>query len=84
MSGDMDATKMFGTPNSVFNMPSYIKAETNHLTKGSSDGASPTLAAMIERWGITAKQHYNRLSICTDVWCWPLRRGQLSHGRFNF
>ena len=39
MSGDMDATKNFGTPNSVFNMPSYIKAETNHLTKGSSDGA---------------------------------------------
>ena len=39
MSRDMDATKMFGTPNSVFNMPSYIKAETNHLTKGSSDGA---------------------------------------------
>ena len=39
MSGDMDATKIFGTPNSVFNMPSYIKAETNHLTKGSSDGA---------------------------------------------
>ena len=31
MSRDMDATKMFGTPNSVFNMPSYIKAETNHL-----------------------------------------------------